>query len=212
MWSADSGRQSRRAARGKESLLDAACGVIAVRGLERTRFADVAQATGTAISTLQYVFGSREDILLAAVEFQLGREVEAISEIARQTPEPDARLLALIAFAQEDSEARGVSRMFWHEVTRGAVRDEELRSLAGKRFDAWRGELRAAIEQGAARGKFPKKIDADEAALEILALIDGLQSASLLAEDAFQGSTLGSISRKAVGTVLRRDLRADEPA
>jgi AcrR family transcriptional regulator len=48
-------------------MLDAAVEVLAERGYERSRFADVAAATEVAISTLQSYFGSREDMLIEAL-------------------------------------------------------------------------------------------------------------------------------------------------
>ena len=58
---------ARRAARGREEVLLGASRVIARRGADATRFADVAAETGSAISTLQYSFGNREDMILAAL-------------------------------------------------------------------------------------------------------------------------------------------------
>src|SRR5262249_26601181 len=60
-------RPGRRAARGREEVLAGASRVIARRGADATRYADVAAETGTAISTLQYSFGSRADLVIAAL-------------------------------------------------------------------------------------------------------------------------------------------------
>jgi len=49
--------------------------VIASRGAEATRFADVAAESGVPVSTLQYYFGSREDLLVAAFRHASGTEI-----------------------------------------------------------------------------------------------------------------------------------------
>src|SRR4029077_19952817 len=57
----------RRAGRRKIAVLEDAWRVIAERVADATPFADVAAESGVPVSTLQYYFGSREDLLVAAV-------------------------------------------------------------------------------------------------------------------------------------------------
>ena len=77
------GRGQRRAGRRKVAVLEAAGRVIAERGADATRFADVAAESGVPVSTLQYYFGSREDLLVAAFRHASGTEIEALeAEIA----------------------------------------------------------------------------------------------------------------------------------
>src|SRR5579872_4757013 len=100
MWSGQSGsRRGRRAARGKEELLRTAATVVAQRGLEHTRFADVSSATGVAISTLQYYFGSREDLLIAVIEYAMQEELHQLHTIVAEKAPADQRLESLIARA-----------------------------------------------------------------------------------------------------------------
>ena len=76
----------RRAGRRKTAVLEAACRVIADRGADATRFADVAAESGVPVSTLQYYFGSREDLLVAAFRHASGTEIAALeAEIAALT-------------------------------------------------------------------------------------------------------------------------------
>ena len=76
MWSAQAGpRRGRRAGQAKDDILAAAAKVIAERGIDDTRFSDVAAAAGTSISSLQYYFGSREDLLVAVIEYATRKEM-----------------------------------------------------------------------------------------------------------------------------------------
>src|SRR6516162_7037797 len=72
------GRGQRRAGRRKVAVLEAAGRVIAERGADATRFADVAAESGVPVSTLQYYFGSREDLLVAAFRHASGTEIAAL--------------------------------------------------------------------------------------------------------------------------------------
>ena len=73
----------RRAGRRKIAVLEAACRVIADRGADATRFADVAAESGVPVSTLQYYFGSREDLLVAAFRHASSAEIAALeAEVA----------------------------------------------------------------------------------------------------------------------------------
>ena len=48
-------------------MLDQVVAVLADRGYAGTRFSDVSEASGVAVSTLQGYFGSREDMLIEAL-------------------------------------------------------------------------------------------------------------------------------------------------
>src|SRR5262245_6101025 len=48
----------------RAAVLEIAAKVLAERGYENTRYADVSMASGVAVSTLQNYFGSREDMLI----------------------------------------------------------------------------------------------------------------------------------------------------
>ena len=77
------GRGQRRAGRRKIAVLEAAGRVIAERGADATRFADVAAESGVPVSTLQYYFGSREDLLVAAFRHASAAEIAGLeTEIA----------------------------------------------------------------------------------------------------------------------------------
>ena len=87
-------------------MLEAACRVIADRGADATRFADVAAESGVPVSTLQYYFGSREDLLVAAFRHASGTEIAALeAEIAAMT-DPWEQLERIIAGRSPDTRRR----------------------------------------------------------------------------------------------------------
>src|SRR5947209_2417018 len=98
----DRGRgPGRRAGRRKTAVLEAACRVIADRGADATRFADVAAESGVPVSTLQYYFGSREDLLVAALRRLVADVVRRGVELGRfGSVQPDK--VAVLAIALVD--------------------------------------------------------------------------------------------------------------
>jgi AcrR family transcriptional regulator len=105
------GRGQRRAGRRKVAVLEAAGRVIAARGADATRFADVAAESGVPVSTLQYYFGSREDLLVAAFRHASGTEIAALEADLAGLDDPWEQLAHVVTSAlrgyQADAGATG---------------------------------------------------------------------------------------------------------
>jgi AcrR family transcriptional regulator len=105
------GRGQRRAGRRKVAVLEAAGRVIAARGADATRFADVAAESGVPVSTLQYYFGSREDLLVAAFRHASGTEIAALEADLAGLDDPWEQLAHVVTSAlrgyQADAGAAG---------------------------------------------------------------------------------------------------------
>jgi AcrR family transcriptional regulator len=99
------GRGQRRAGRRKVAVLEAAGRVIAERGADATRFADVAAESGVPVSTLQYYFGSREDLLVAAFRHASGTEIAALESDLAGFDDPWQQLRHIVAGALRGYEA-----------------------------------------------------------------------------------------------------------
>ena len=79
------GRQSRRSARTRERILDAATFVFARRGFHGTRVADIADHAGIAYGLVYHHFRNKEEILAAIYADQWGIYVRYLEEL-RSTP------------------------------------------------------------------------------------------------------------------------------
>ncbi len=108
----------RRAGRRKIAVLEAACRVIADRGADATRFADVAAESGVPVSTLQYYFGSREDLLVAAFRHASGAEIAALEAEITALDDPWEQLERIVT--------RVAERIPAGRARRGAVVDRIL--------------------------------------------------------------------------------------
>ncbi|MET7667788.1 TetR/AcrR family transcriptional regulator [Micromonospora luteifusca] len=164
--------RKRRAGGEKRTLvLDAVAGVLAARGFENTRFTDVSAAGGVAISTLQTYFGSREDMIIEAMQVFTDREVDALQAASAVEPDPWRRLVALVDRSLDNSES---TRQILVEFWRSAMRDDELRDYSAEVQTRYRAPFLAAVREGAERGDFTLAHDAEAVTDLLLSALAGL--------------------------------------
>jgi AcrR family transcriptional regulator len=166
----------RRAGRGKVDVLQGAGSVIARRGAEGTRFVDVANETGSAISTLQYSFGSRDDLIMAALDEAARTDLARVRAACEAAADPVAQLRALAAAAVgvDGEDGARDAWLVWVEYWRAAARDSELREGSAAIYAGWRSLVTAILEHGREQGVFTESFDIDHATTQVLALIDGV--------------------------------------
>ncbi|GIG87548.1 hypothetical protein Pen02_24840 [Plantactinospora endophytica] len=145
--------------------------MLAARGYEHTRFTDVSAASGVAISTLQNYFGSREDMVIEAMEVFTDREVAALATVATAETDPWRRLVAMVDRSLHNSETtRQVLVEFW----RSAMRDDDLREYSAEVQARYRAPFLAAVREGGERGEFTLRHDAEAVTQLLLSALAGL--------------------------------------
>jgi len=138
---------TRRAGRRKVQVLEAAGRVIAERGADATRFADVAAESEVPVSTLQYYFGSREDLLVAAFRHASGTEIAALEAELAALSDPWDRLASIVTRALGDYQPETA---------------------------AWRRLVADAVRSGIDSGRFSARQPPDRIAVLTIALVDGV--------------------------------------
>ena len=173
---ATSGRgPGRRAGRRKIAVLEAACRVIAERGADATRFADVAAESGVPVSTLQYYFGSREDLLVAAFRHESSAEIAALETDVAAIADPWEQLERIIATSLTGYEPGAPEGgRLWIESWHFGIRDAEMRADALRDNTAWRGLVARVVRRGIELGTFGTAYDPDKVAVLTIAAADGL--------------------------------------
>ncbi|MBE1490848.1 TetR/AcrR family transcriptional regulator [Plantactinospora soyae] len=164
-------RRSRAGGAKRAVVLDAVAGVLAARGYENTRFTDVSAASGVAVSTLQNYFGSREDMIIEAMEVFTDREVDAQATVAAAEADPWRRLVALVDRSLLNSES---SRQILVEFWRSAMRDDDLRDYSAEVQTRYRAPFLTAVREGSERGEFRLAQDAEAVTDLLLAALAGL--------------------------------------
>jgi AcrR family transcriptional regulator len=156
-------------------VLAVACRVIADRGADATRFADVATAAAVGVSTLQYYFGSRDAMLVAAFRFAAGRDIETVRTALSRIADPRDQLRHITTVLTGDAALDGgFSWRLWIESWRWAVRDPEVHTDVVRDYATWRDVIASTLARGVAIGRFRADLDVRTAATQVLALTDGL--------------------------------------
>jgi AcrR family transcriptional regulator len=153
-------------------ILAAAIEVIVARGFDNTRYADVAEASGVAVSTLQYYFGSLENLLIESCLYASERDYLLTVERLAGIPDPWERLQDLVRIFITS----GAPHPHWQaqlEYWRAAFTRPHLRESLVHDQDRWRAFFSSTIREGIAAGAFTADRDPDLIALQLNAMTDG---------------------------------------
>ncbi len=143
--------------------------MIAERGVAGTRLADVAERIGVSPSAVLYWFDSKEQLLAEALIADENRFYSVLAPRLEQLPDPCDRLALLISAAASSAEEFAL----WLELWNWSSRDPDLSDARERLDDRWRAEIEKVVRDGQRGGAFGV-VDAEEAALAIASLLDGL--------------------------------------
>ena len=191
----------RWAARKRADVLAAACSVVAERGADGTRFADVTAATGVGVSTLQYYFGSREDMLIAVFRYAAQSDFDVVRERLAIVSDPWEKLI-VIAEHLTGAVGSDTGWRLWVESWRWALRDPELRAEVLGDYTRWHVLLAGIIAAGVAGERFGTGAAPIDVARQALALIDGLALPVALGDPQVTGAMAGDLLTDALGRLV----------
>ena len=158
--------------------------VIAARGVEGTRFIDVSAASGVPVSTLQYHFGNREDMIVAALRHVGAQEIALLQRTLDEGDHASSwqQLVALIRVGVAQDTVPAHTWRLWVELWRSALRDDELRTDTLDVARRWRELLVQVIERGQQAGEFSDQASPVIVAYQTLCLMDGVGIPAALAD------------------------------
>ncbi|WP_203726059.1 TetR/AcrR family transcriptional regulator [Paractinoplanes durhamensis] len=195
----------RRASRNKNDILMKAGDVVAARGFENTRFSDVAGHAGTSVSTLQYLFGNREDLVVQALRARSAYLLEEARRRSAEIADPLERLRWVaghLAAHDGEPEAARAEWMLWVEYWRTALRDEELAAESIVAYDGWLQLVRDAVEAAVRAGLINPPADLDRVAQGACAIADGLGIQIALRRPGVDWERAGEITRAWLAAAL----------
>jgi AcrR family transcriptional regulator len=196
-------RRTRKAGRQKPEILDAVVRVITERGIEGTRFADVSEATGVPIASLQYYFGSREDLLVAAFRHGSNASVTQIRAALEAISDPTERILYVIdVHCDMYDPASDSSVLLSEEFYRLALRDPELQLDLLDEYRRWREMIADAVRLGIAAGQFAPETDPDRVAVCLYAFMEGICQPMAMGDPALPRETVRQLINEYMGIVL----------
>ena len=187
----------------KPQILAAAVEVIAQKGVEGLRIADVAEAAGTSPAAVIYWFESRAELLAAALTYAEDSYYEQLGARLAQLENPRDRLVALI-----DSAVGGGDWVLWMELWTRSLRDPDLAKARQRLDDRWRSEITEILLAGVASGDF-EVVDTERVTLELAALIDGLAVQTALNDRAVSSEVMRAICIDVAERVLGAELDSE---
>jgi AcrR family transcriptional regulator len=171
----------------RPQLLAAAGEVIAERGLDGTRIADVAERAGTSAPAVLCWFSSRDELLAETLTSAEERFYAELTERLAALESARERLLELITSA-----AGGEDWKLWMELWSRPLRDPAIAATRRRLDGRWRGEIAAVVREGQVDGEFGGE-DPKRVALELSALIDGLAVQVALGDESVSADRMRSI-------------------
>ena len=188
----------------RDAALRAARDVIAQRGFDRTRYADVAEAASVPVTTLQHAFGSLQAMLLESVQRSTASEIAVLRNLSQGSARsPWDRLSDFVAGAVH-TEGGPDSWPVWLDLWRLAGRDAEIGARAGVVYAQWWDYVADLITLGAQAGEFTSPI-ADrpyDAAQAAVAVVDGLAAALVVRADGPDHERVLAVSLASIASML----------
>lgn len=153
---------------------------MAERGLERTRYADVARASGAPVSTLQNAFGSLDALLSAAIDQAARRDGDFLHTLpAADAATATERMRELVVGSFDEPDAFE-SWLVWLELWRSAARNTGVQAHTAHAYDIWWGAAQEIVEHGQRTGEFTTAMSSRDLAIAVVAVLDGCATALLL--------------------------------
>lgn len=158
----------------RTEFLEAAWRLISEHGYHAVRIADIARACGTSSGAVHYYFPTKQDVLNAALQHCVESAFERQSDELRGTDSAHERLLRLIDMQLPTGGRIRDEWLVWLQFWAETALRPELRSLHNDYYARWREAVVRIVRRGQRQGRFRADTDAEELALGLTALTDGL--------------------------------------
>jgi TetR/AcrR family transcriptional regulator, fatty acid metabolism regulator protein len=155
----------------EEALVRSAYRLIASKGIERTTLLDIADAAGVSKALAVYYFKTKENLLLAAVRWVLGRVAERMTGVVDSVDAPAEKVQVMIDAIFVDPRRNRDFYLAYTTLIGEAARNERFNELNV----TFRSIMNAAYADTirAGEGTVFTVDNVEEAAMGVRALIDG---------------------------------------
>jgi AcrR family transcriptional regulator len=183
----------------RPEILAATCTVIAREGIHDTYIRHVAEEAGVSRALVSYYYPTRDELLMAALEFAETRAIDEIDERTGSRLPTIARLTEMLMLEFDEAPAVRENWLIWSELTESALYNDALKDTLEKWSKKWDDAVAQVIEAGQEEGSISKNVNAQDAAERLTALVDGLGVRWLLGEISQKRArelVRGSVSRE----------------
>ncbi len=157
----------------RERILEAATHLIAERGVNNVRVADIAKRVGTTSGTVHYHFEFKDDLLNSAINWAVAEAFERQSRLLEGIITPKEKLLQILEIQLPNDQQSRHEWSIWLQYWNEASRRPELRETHVALNAQWRAGLVEIVEEGIREGDF-KPVNAKEFVDHMQALFNGL--------------------------------------
>jgi AcrR family transcriptional regulator len=160
----------------REQLLRSALEVIVARGYADTRIADVAEHAGISPALVIYYFKTRDQLLTEALRYSEDAWYAAGTARLAAIPTAAGRLTELIAMTclPDTDPAQRSEWLLWLDLWALSPRNPGVATVRHKFDERWRETITTTVLSGQDAGEFDAAVDADEFAVTLSALLDGM--------------------------------------
>lgn len=159
----------------REQMLTAAASVIAERGFDDTRIADVAERVGASPALVVYYFGTKDKLLTEALRYSEQSFYSAAEEMLATDAGIVQRLETLVAWTclPEEQEQSPGTWGLWFDLWAQAFRHPEVKKDRLELDQNWRSMIARVVGEGVDAGEI-EALDVEQFAIAFTALLDGL--------------------------------------
>jgi AcrR family transcriptional regulator len=158
----------------EETILGAACRVIAQSGAAGLRMSEVAREAGVSSALLHYYFATRRELLARAFAFADTRVDAHVLSLVGEQGSGRERLETLLTAYLSPEPVVTEDWVVWSELWRSARFDDTLLELLHDADREWVGQVAALLRDGIADGSVDGSIEVDDTAIHLVSLVDGL--------------------------------------
>ena len=176
----------------REKLLDAAARVFAARGFNGSSVEEIAAEAGYSTGALYSNFDGKEDLFLSLLDREVDRHISEVQEAARRgtiaerTRGGAEQWMSIV-------EREPALLMLFVEFWAYGARDERVRERVADQFARVRAMLTRLIADSAREFDLELLLPAEQMALVVDALADGIARQKLADPDAVPDSLMGNV-------------------
>jgi AcrR family transcriptional regulator len=157
----------------REQILEAATSVFARLGVHTARMDDIVEEAGLSKGAVYWYFKSKDEIIKSILEIFLNRELHGLHELVEQDGSVDDRLILMVDHLITELKQYETVMPIAYEIYALSTRESDVRKSLNTYFQRFIQTFEDLIAQGIKRGEI-KKVDPNEAAVSIVALLEGL--------------------------------------
>ena len=193
--------RAERTARRRRQILEAASIVIQQYGYSRASLADIASLVGISAPSLLHHFNSKDELLVALLDYRDDVSRSATSTSFEETGE--SRLAHLVETSEANSENLVLTQLYSVLLGESLTEDHPAKDFFISRFKGLRPKVAEGVAEAIGDPSVPEQ-DIEEVAAGIIAVMDGLQYQFLLDNSSVD---MAAVTERVIRALLA-DLRA----